>query len=71
MRKVEKPDVILIIRSDLLPARFSDARDLALVGEFTEADTANTVFAKVGVRSAANLAARVFSRGILLLFLLL
>ena len=68
MRNVGRPE---LFRSDLLPARFSDSRDLALVSEFTETDTANTVFAEVSVRSAANLAASVFSCGELLFSLLL
>ena len=58
-------------RSDLLPARFSYARDLALVSEFAEADTADAVFTKVSMRSAADLAACVLSCGELLLSLLL
>ena len=61
----------IILRVTILPRRFSDSRDLTFVCELSEADTANTVFTEVSVRSAADFAAVVFSCGILLLSLLL
>ena len=54
-----------------LPACLSYAGNLSLVSEFTEADTADTVFAEVSVRSAADLATVVLSGGELLFLLLL
>ena len=54
-----------------LPAGFLYTGDLALVSKLAEADTANAEFAEITVRSAANLAAVVFSGGELLISLLL
>ena len=54
-----------------LPAGFLYTGDLALVSKLAEADTANAEFAEITVRSAANLAAVVFSGGEFLISLLL
>ena len=54
-----------------LPACFLYARDLALVSELTEADTADAVLAEISVGTAADLATVVLSGGELLLSLLL
>ena len=55
----------------LLPRRLAYAGDLALVCEFSEADTADAELTEISVRAAADLAAVVFSGRELLLFLLL
>jgi len=39
-----------------LPACLLNARDLALVSKLSEADTANTEFTEISMRSAADLA---------------
>ena len=44
-----------------LPACFSYAGDLALVGKFSEADTANTVFSQISMRTTADFAAIILS----------
>ena len=54
-----------------LPGRFLYARNLALVSQLTEANSANTELTKVSMGSAANLTSVVFAAGILLLSLLL
>jgi hypothetical protein len=43
--------------NSFLPTRVSDARDNALVGQFTEANAAQAKFAIDGPRTAAQLAA--------------
>ena len=53
------------------PGCLADAGDLALISQFTEADTADAVVAQIGVGTAADLAAVVLaggelSRGLLL-----
>ncbi len=53
------------------PRCLTNTRDFALVGQLTEADTADTVLAEVGVGAAADLAAVVLTSGELLLLLLL
>jgi len=63
--------VLLYKRYLLLPRSFSYAGDLALVRKFSEADTADTVFAEVSVGTTADLASVVLTGGELLLFLLL
>ena len=55
----------------VLPRSFSYAGNFALVRKFSEADTANTVFAEVSVGTTADLASVVLTGGELLLFLLL
>ena len=45
----------------VLPAGFSNARDLALVSQLAEADTADTEITQVSVRTAADLAAVVLT----------
>jgi hypothetical protein len=45
-----------------LPGSLSDARNLALIGKFAEADTAYAVFAEISVRTAADLATVISSR---------
>src|SRR5699024_10392300 len=64
------PNLFHIIDSTL-PAGLADTGDLALVGQLTEADTANTVIAQVSMGSAADLAAVVAAAGELSLSLLL
>ena len=54
-----------------LPACLLYARDLALVSEVTEADTADTELTEISVRASADLAAVVLSGGELLSLLLL
>ena len=54
-----------------LPGCLSYARDLALVSKLAEADTADAVLAKVGMRSTADSASGVSTRGELGLLLLL
>ena len=54
-----------------LPAGLANAGDLALVGQLTEADTANAVVPQVSVGSAADLAAVIAAAGELGLSLLL
>jgi hypothetical protein len=44
-----------------LPACFSDSRDLTLVSEFSEADTANTIFSEISMRASADFAAVILS----------
>jgi hypothetical protein len=39
-----------------LPACFFHARDLTFVRKFSEADTADAIFAEIGVRSSADFA---------------
>ena len=56
---------------NFLPGSLLYARDFALVSEFTEADTADTVLAEISVGATADLAAGVFTGGILLRLLLL
>ena len=46
-----------------LPAGFSYARDLTLVGQVTEADTADAIVSQVSMRTAADLAAVVLTGG--------
>ena len=41
----------------ILPACLFDAGDLALISQFSEADTADAVVAEIGVGTAADLAA--------------
>ena len=67
-RFYDKSDFALV--DCCLPASFLNAGNLTLVSELAEADTADAEFAEVTVRSTANLAAVVFSGGILLLSLL-
>ena len=45
------------------PAGLLDTGDLAFVGQFTEADTADAVFSQIRVRTAADTAAGIFSCG--------
>ena len=45
-----------------LPAGFFDARDLALVSELSEADSADAVFSEVSMWSSADLASVICSR---------
>ena len=59
-----------MFRAKILPRSFLYARDLALVSQFTEADTADTVLAEISMGASADLAAIVFSCGELLLLLL-
>ena len=47
----------------VLPGSFSNARNLALISQLTEADTANAVVAQVCVGAAADFAAIIFSGG--------
>ena len=54
-----------------LPRSLLDARDLALIGQFAEADAADAVVAQIGVRAAADFAAVVAAGGELRLALLL
>ena len=54
-----------------LPAGFLDAGDLSLVGKLAEANTADTVFTEISVRTAADLASVVLTGGELLTLLLL
>ena len=54
-----------------LPACLLDAGDLALIGQLTEADTANAVVTKISMGSAADLAAVVAAGGELVSSLLL
>ena len=46
-----------------LPGCFANAGDLALVGQLTEADTADTVLAEVSMGTTADLAAVVLAGG--------
>ena len=57
--------------SSLLPGSLADTRNNTLVGEFAEADAANSVLTEISVRSAADLASVVLSRAELLRSLLL
>ena len=54
-----------------LPRGLLHAGDLALIGQLAEADTADAVVAQVSVGTTAELAAGVFTGGILLRLLLL
>ena len=47
----------------ILPASLSDARDLALMSQLAEADTANAVVTQVSVGTTADFAAVVLSCG--------
>ena len=49
--------IVLDLVSGRLPASLADTGNLALVGQLTEADTANAVVPQVSVGSAADLAA--------------
>ena len=66
----DSPNQFHIIDSTL-PASLADTGDLALVSQLTEANTADTVVAQVGVGTAADLAAVVAAAGELGLSLLL
>jgi len=53
-----------------LPACFLYARDFSSISAFTEANTANSIFTKITMRSTANLATVIFSCRIFLFSLL-
>ena len=54
-----------------LPACLTYTGNFALVSKFTEADTADAVFAQVRMGTSANFAAGILSGGVFLLLLLL
>ena len=54
----------------MLPAGFLYAGNLSLISQFAEADSADTIFSEVCMRTAADPAAVIFSCGELLLALL-
>ena len=46
-----------------LPAGFLNSRDLSFVCQFTEADTADSIFSQIRMRTSADSAAAIFSCG--------
>ena len=67
----DSPNLYYTLIDLSLPAGLADTGDLALVSQFTEADTANAVVTQVGVGTAADLAPVVCTGGELGLSLLL
>ena len=52
---------VFLLSSKYLPACFSYARNFALVGQFSETDTANAVLADISMWSATDFASVVLS----------
>ena len=59
----QKLSATKVIASGLLERSLADTGDLALVGQFPEADTADAIVTQIGVRAAADLAAVVVASG--------
>ena len=60
----------LLMKNNKLPRSFFNTRDLTFVSQFTEADTADTVFSQVCMWTSTDSAAAVFSCGEFLFALL-